>query len=103
MTRYYVEGVAYAGTYTVEIPERAVACFYNEHYGRLADEALPEVKVYVLDYIGNFKAETRVLRLPRQTAPDAPKAKAKAEEATSRVFPAGDSAARIPTAFPHRG
>jgi hypothetical protein len=70
-TRYYVESATKAGTYMVNSPEAAVQSFFAE-YDLMARTA--KVRVSVIDFIGEFSQETRVIRHPRQTKPDSPHA-----------------------------
>jgi len=77
MSRFYVESATRRGTYTLRLEESsedAVAAFFREHTD-LPDTTV--VKVFVLDYIGDFQRETRVTRLTspaKPTKPDAPHA-----------------------------
>lgn len=78
MSRFYVESATRSGTFRfldAEAPgEQAAAAFFREH-SDLPDTTV--VKVFVLDYIGEFQRETRVTRLTapaKPTKPDGPHA-----------------------------
>lgn len=79
MSRFYIESATRSGTFNLGLGadgtgEEAVTAFFREH-SDLPDTTV--VKVFVLDYIGDFQRETRVTRLTspaKPTKPDAPHA-----------------------------
>lgn len=77
MSRFYVESASRSSTVNLGLEgtsEEAVAVFFRDH-SDLPDTTV--VKVFVLDYIGDFQRETRVTRLTspaKPTKPDAPHA-----------------------------
>ena len=77
MTRYHVETAALEDTYTADSPEIAVQAFFRQH-GNMVGPGV-KVRVSVIDFIGEFSQETRVIRHPRQTKPDSPHGYAKTD------------------------
>jgi hypothetical protein len=72
-TRYLVESTFHTGVYATKEPEEAVEAFFCEHLAASG----AKVKVSVVDFIGEFKRETNITRLPREqpiTRPDSPSA-----------------------------